>query len=51
MHFIKLTIFSTPAYKIYNLQAHFSDIVDGEIENSDSGYQIAASTGLEGLPR
>jgi len=41
--------FTFPAYKIYNLQAHFSDIVDGEIENNDSGYQIAASTGLEGI--
>jgi len=27
--------FMFPAYKIYNLPAHFSDIVDGEIENSD----------------
>jgi len=39
--------FMFPAYKIYNLPAHFSDIVDGEIENSDRGYQIAASNGLE----
>lgn len=41
--------FLFPAYKIYNLQAHFKDIVDGEIENNDGGYCMAASTGLEGL--
>ncbi len=41
--------FLFPAYKIYNLQAHFEDIVDGELQNSDAGYRIAASTGLEGL--
>jgi len=34
--------FLFPAYKIYNLQAHFSDIVDGEIHNSTWGYEMAA---------
>jgi len=38
--------FLFPAYKIYNIAAHFSDIVDGELENSGSGYSMAASTGL-----
>lgn len=33
--------FLWPAYKIWNLQAHFSDIVDGEIAKNDSGYQMA----------
>jgi hypothetical protein len=41
--------FLFPAYKIWNIAAHLSDIVDGELKNSDRGYQIAASTGLEGL--
>ncbi len=41
--------FLFPSYKIYNLQAHFSDIVDGEIANNDDGYKLAASTGLEFL--
>ena len=38
--------FLFPAYKIWNIAAHFSDIVDGEIEKSASGYEMAASTGL-----
>lgn len=38
--------FLFPAYKIYNIVAHFSDIVDGELENSGHGYGMAASTGL-----
>lgn len=38
--------FLFPAYKIYNIVAHFSDIVDGELENSGSGYSMAASTGI-----
>ncbi len=43
--------FLFPAYKIWNIAAHFSDIVDGELskDNKERGYQIAASTGLEGL--
>lgn len=30
---IKLREFMFPAYKIWNIAAHFRDIVDGEIEN------------------
>lgn len=40
--------FLFPAYKIYNLQAHFSDIVDGEIEKSARGYEMAAWNGISG---
>ena len=40
--------FLFPAYKIWNIAAHFSDIVDGEIENNASGYHMAASDGLGG---
>ena len=38
--------FLFPAYKIYNIGAHFSDIVDGELSKDDKerGYRIAAST-------
>lgn len=41
--------FTFPGYKIWNLAAHFSDIVDGELnEHNVSGYRIAASDGLGG---
>lgn len=40
--------FLFPAYKIYNLQAHFRAIVDGEIENSAKGYEMAAWNGISG---
>jgi hypothetical protein len=40
--------FLFPAYKIWNLAAHFSDIVDGEIEQSASGYEMAAWDGISG---
>lgn len=40
--------FAFPAYKIYNLQAHFLDIVDGEIEGSARGYEMAAWDGISG---
>lgn len=43
------------AYKIYNIAAHFSDIVDGELsqDNQERGYLIAGSDGLGGhvVPR
>ena len=42
----KIREFLFPAYKIYNIQAHFSDIVDGEIARNDSGYQMAAWDGI-----
>ena len=38
--------FLFPAYKIYNIQAHFTDIVDGEIEKSTRGYEMAAWYGI-----
>lgn len=40
--------FLFPAYKIWNIAAHFSDIVDSEIENDSRGYQMAAWNGIEG---
>lgn len=40
--------FNYPAYKIWNLAAHFEDIVDGEIQGDDSGYRTAGSDGLGG---
>jgi hypothetical protein len=42
----KVREFLFPAYKIYNLQAHFSEIVDSEIEKNDNGYRQAAWTGI-----
>jgi len=49
----KFRVFSYPAYRVFNLAAHFEDIVEGELENSDRGYKIAGSTGLGGciMPR
>lgn len=43
--------FTMPSYKIWNIAAHFSDIVDGELSKDDKerGYAIAFSTGLEGF--
>ena len=43
--------FLFPSYKIWNIAAHFSDIVDGELSKDDKerGYGIAASTGLGGV--
>ncbi len=38
--------FLFPAYKIWNIAAHFKDIVDGEIKNDASGYGLAAWDGL-----
>ena len=40
--------FLFPAYKIYNIAAHFTDIVDGELENNPSGYRMAAWDGISG---
>lgn len=41
--------FIFPAYKVYNLAAHFHDIIDGELsKDKERGYRIASSTGLEG---
>lgn len=38
--------FLFPAYKVWNIAAHFSDIVDGELAENDSGYRLAAWTGV-----
>lgn len=38
--------FLFPAYKIWNIAAHFNDIVDGEIEGHARGYEMAAWTGF-----
>src|SRR5882672_12272608 len=42
--------FVCPAYKIYNIVAHFGDIVDGELSKDDKerGYLLAGSTGFGG---
>lgn len=41
--------FLFPAYKVYNLQAHFSNIVDSEIAKDSHGYAMASSTGFNGM--
>ena len=38
--------FLFPAYKVWNIAAHFKDIVDGEIEKNTSGYDMAAWNGI-----
>lgn len=40
--------FKFPAYKVYNISAHFSDIVDSEIAENTIGYAVAASDGMGG---
>ena len=39
---------SYPAYKIFNIAAHWEDIVEGELVNSDEGWRIAGSDLLGG---
>jgi hypothetical protein len=46
----KIREFLFPAYKIWNIAAHFSDIVDGEIAGNASGYEMAAWTGFPFAP-
>ena len=43
---ITLRTFTFPAYKVWNIAAHFKDIVDGEIEESSRGYEMASWNGL-----
>lgn len=43
---LPLRRFYFPAYKIWNIAAHFGDIVDGEIEKTDRGYKMAAWDGI-----
>lgn len=38
--------FLYPAYKVWNIAAHFSDIVTSEIEGNNSGYDLAGWTGF-----
>lgn len=38
--------FLYPAYKIYNIAAHFDEIVDGELEGHDGGYRAASWNGI-----
>jgi hypothetical protein len=40
--------FLFPAYKVWNIAAHFADIVDGELEGTTDGYSAAAWDGLSG---
>ena len=40
--------FTYPSYKIFNLAAHFSDIVDSELAKDDEGYRIAGASGFGG---
>jgi hypothetical protein len=42
--------FLFPAYKIWNIAAHFSDIVDSELAGTKVGYDMAAWTGFTVLP-
>ncbi len=42
--------FLFPAYKIWNIAAHFDDIVSGEIEGNYSGYDMAGWTGFSVVP-
>ena len=43
-----LRAFLFPAYKIWNIAAHFQDIVDGELGNNVRGYEMAAWNGISG---
>jgi len=38
--------FAYPAYKIWNLSAHFSEIVDSELVGDSHGYAAAGWTGF-----
>lgn len=38
--------FIFPAYKVWNIAAHWKDIVDGEVAKNAEGYEMAASTGI-----
>jgi hypothetical protein len=38
--------FLFPAYKIWNIAAHFEDIVDGEEAGHDGGYRMASWNGI-----
>ena len=40
--------FEFPAYKVWNITAHASDIIDSELASNSDGYYIAGSDGLGG---
>lgn len=42
--------FLFPAYKIWNIAAHFSDIVTGQLEDSMSGFDMAGWAGFHVVP-
>ena len=42
--------FLFPAYKVWNIAAHFDDIVDSELAGDKVGYDMAAWTGFSVLP-
>ena len=42
--------FLYPAYKVWNIAAHFHDIVIGELEGNLSGYDLAGWTGFHVIP-
>lgn len=46
-----LRAFLFPAYKVWNIAAHFKDIVDGEIQDSARGYEMAAWGGIPSRER
>lgn len=41
--------FRYPAYKMFNISAHFPEIVESEINNDQRGYEIAGWDGLGGV--
>jgi len=43
---ILLREFVYPGYKIWNIAAHFGDIVTSELNKDTNGYKAAGSTGL-----
>lgn len=43
---VLLREFEYPAYRIWNIAAHFCDIVDGENDNHDGGYRAADWDGI-----
>ncbi len=46
---ITIRSFLFPAYKVFNIAAHASDIIDSEIAKDTEGYAMAASTGFGGF--
>jgi len=43
---IVLRRFKFPSYKVWNIAAHSSDIIESELSNTFAGYRMAASTGF-----